>query len=375
MTAPRSTSTSRRPANLASWRLEHISYSERLSVQPTICPSSDASRSIALPFSFQTATPVSAATPSDNAAPHITTSPGLQVPEAADFTHPDHVIPPKTYAGVEDLVIVCGHAIYHPDYSNLPIQGPHHEQNWHLAPFQKSNPATGKPSEHSTFLAHITAGLDALTTSPSALKPLLVFSGAATKPALTPLSEARSYYHAALAVELAAGHHGGGRAHALFHAGRLLLEERATDSLQNLLFSILLFRRTTGAYPKRVRVVTHAFKARRFLELHARAIAWPASRLLVQGIDPVMSGVELQEVVSGEERFGYGAWEKDLLGTGEVLTRKRRERGWSGDADVVAELAEGLEDSVKALLRGSLVGVLPWSESQCEPASEDSGQG
>ena len=37
----------------------------------------------------------------------------------------------------------------------------------------------------------------------------------------------------------------------------------------------------------------------------------------------------LAELVDGEERRGFGLWKDDMYGTGEVLGRKRRERGWS----------------------------------------------
>ncbi|KAF2449244.1 hypothetical protein P171DRAFT_460591 [Karstenula rhodostoma CBS 690.94] len=286
-----------------------------------------------------------------------------------DFEHPDHVIPPRDYAGFENLVVVCCHAIFHPDASssNFPIYSPHDEENWHLADFQKSNPDTGKPGEQETFLAHTLAGIDVLIGewSPDVPKrTLLVMSGGPTKRSLTPLSEARSYYHAALAQELAQGNHGGGRAHQLFSRGRILLEEQATDSFQNLLFSILLFRRTTGRYPRQIRVITHAFKARRFLDLHARAIRWPSERILVQGIDPVMSGAEREQTIKGEEKHGITPWLDDPLGTGDVLASKRRNRGW--DEQVAEQLVEGLEDSVKELIRGTVPERLPWQLAAVE---------
>jgi hypothetical protein len=204
------------------------------------------------------------------------------------------VIPRRNYSGFEDLIIVCCHAIYLPDAEehDFPLRSPQNESNWLLAPFQKSNTDTGKPGEHSTFVAHAQAGVDALIISPDNVDletNLLIFSGGATKRPKIDMSEARSYYHAALAQELAEGHYGGGKTHRLFSKGRILLEESATDSFQNLLFSILLFRRTTGSYPRQIRIITHAFKTKRFLELHAPAIRWPQNRIQVQGIDPVMS--------------------------------------------------------------------------------------
>jgi hypothetical protein len=287
--------------------------------------------------------------------------------QSKDFSHPDHVIPPRSYNGIEDLVIVCCHAIFHPDASSpsFPLQGPHVESNWYLAPFQASNLDTGKMGEHETFLSHIAAGVDALTYGPSAGKSLLVFSGGVTKSSLTPLSEARSYYHAALAFALSQGFYNGGRPRELYDKGLILLEEDATDSFQNLLFSILLFRHTTGFYPKQIRIITHAFKSKRFLDLHAPAIKWPRNKIRVHGIDPIMSGDEIDETLKGEERFGYAPWTDDALGTGELLAKKREQRGWDGSR--VKDLGDGLEGSVKQLLKGIVVADLPWSEDASSP--------
>ena len=292
----------------------------------------------------------------------------IDIAEDGEFTHPDHDIPPRSYDGIDTLVVVCCHAIFHPDASssNFPLKSPLDERNWHLAPFQKSNPATGKPGEHETFVAHVIAGL---TVASLAGNTLLVLSGGATKKPLTSKSESRSYLDAALAHELAEGHKGGGRAQNLFSSGRLLLEEHASDSFQNLLFSILLFRQTTGGYPKHVRIITHAFKTKRFLDLHAPAIKWPSNRVQVQGIDPVMSILELEETVKGEEEYGYAPWVQDSLGTGEKLSLKRQQRGW--DESAAKELGEGLEKSVCELLAGNVSVNLPWStaESSTEQTS------
>lgn len=290
-----------------------------------------------------------------------------------DFEHPDQLESsgPRYNENIEDLVIVCCHAVFHPDVEapDFPTHNPHDEGNWHLAPFQKSDPRTGKPGEHEAFLAHIQASLDVMTTGPNATwredvpwnqdSTILVFSGGATKPNLTPLSEARSYYHAALAQELSQGHIGGGRAHQLYSKGRILLEEHATDSLQNLVFSILLFRQTIGRYPKNIRVITHAFKSKRFLKLHAPAIYWPEDRIQVQGLDPVMSSAEAETTLAGEEQYGYAPWKQDPMGNGEVLSGKRKERGWNDKR--ARELTDGLEESVKKLVNGEASDELPWA--------------
>jgi hypothetical protein len=291
-----------------------------------------------------------------------------------DFTHPDHVIPRRNYSGFTDLIIVCCHAIYLPsaETPNFPLHSPLDERNWLLAPFQKSNAQTGKPGEHETFLLHAQAGVSALTVSPDNYdleKNLLVFSGGSTQRGKTDMSEARSYYHAALAAELAAGNLGGGRTHGLFTRGRILLEEHATDTLQNIFFSLLLFRRTVGAYPRNIRVVTHAFKSKRILELHAPALRWPEARITVQGIDPVMGVRELDEALEGEEAEGYAAWDEDAYGVGSRLSSKRVKRGW--DESVLGEITEGLEDSVMGILKGEVKGRLPWEENEV-PEMEES---
>ncbi|KAF2262751.1 hypothetical protein CC78DRAFT_467397 [Lojkania enalia] len=284
--------------------------------------------------------------------------------DSPSFSHPDHVIPPPSYDGVENLVVVCCHAIFHPDVldPSFPLNSPHNESNWYLAPFQESNAETGKPGEHETFLAHMSAGVETLTIGPWADSSVLVFSGGVTKAALTPLSEARSYYHAALAEAMVNGYRDGGPVKTLFDQGRILLEEQATDSFQNLLFSILLFRQTTGFYPKQIRIITHAFKSKRFLDLHAQAIRWPVDRVRVEGIDPIMSSAEYGDTLGGEQRFGYALWLGDPLGTGEILSMKRKQRGWVDEAS--QQLATGLEESVQELINGRITESLPWIEAE-----------
>ena len=103
--------------------------------------------------------------------------------------------------------------------------------------------------------------------------------------------------------------------------------------------------------------------------LHAPTIGWPPDRIRVQGIDPVMSSAEYQDTLRGEERFGYGPWMSDPFGTGEVLGGKRRQRGWRDEK--TQDLSEGLEDTVKQLLRGKTSVAVSWS-TQSTSDSENS---
>src|SRR6266480_1230743 len=170
---------------------------------------------------------------------------------------------------VELLIIVCCHAIYF----GGPRGHPHNEDTWALQPFQRSHGL--KHGEHLTFLKHIEVAFDVARRSDT--QAAIVFSGGCTNPNYANLSEARSYRDAASALKYDAWN-------------QVLLEELATDSYQNLLFSILVFRKNFGLYPSHVKVVTHDFKSAGFRELHAKAVRWPVERFEVIGINPPFLG-------------------------------------------------------------------------------------
>ncbi|TID16377.1 hypothetical protein E2P81_ATG11804 [Venturia nashicola] len=224
----------------------------------------------------------------------------------------------------KNVAIVCCHAIY---------QGsePTDERNWRLQSFQRSSGL--KPGEHLTFLRHIETAVELLE---SKSVDSVIFSGGRTNPDVAHLSEAQSYLNA------------------LQHTRRdaidmLLLEEHATDSYQNLLFSIILFRQTYGYYPDEIVIITHTFKTARFLDLHAKAIHWPLNRIRVLGINPPFSQNELESTIAMEHRHAYLPFSSDLYGTGEALARKRSNRRWDPDTSIL-DLSNGLEDVVKQLL-------------------------
>lgn len=124
-----------------------------------------------------------------------------------------------------------------------------------LKPFQRSNPSTGKTGEHETFMLHIQAGLNALRREGT----VLVFSGAQTEPD-APFSEAVSYLKVLMRSF--------GKFDFVQQAmddGRILAEDAATDSYQNLLFSLVLYYEVHKEWPHTITVVTHAFKENRFL--------------------------------------------------------------------------------------------------------------
>lgn len=134
-------------------------------------------------------------------------------------------------------------------------RNPYEESNWLLKPFQRSSTSTGKPGEHETFLLHIQAGVNALRRK----ETVLVFSGAKTERD-APSSEADSYRDILV--------HCFGHSDAVQQAmsdGRILCEDAATDSYQNLLFSLIRYYEVKGEWPRMITVITHSFKEARFL--------------------------------------------------------------------------------------------------------------
>jgi hypothetical protein len=209
------------------------------------------------------------------------------------------------------LILVCCHAIY--------LSGPTHgfaEKEWLLASFQKA--------ETPTFTQHIKAGLSLLTSSPSSL---LIFSGSKTRPEVEK-SEARSY------LDLCVDNDFWGLVKEEERRGRIVLEQQALDSFANVLFSLLVFWRQTGTWPQKLTIVSHAFKEARFMELHIPALRFPLRKVEFVGIDPKYmvkgdreyDGERAEAVLRGSSEKGYGEWERDLLGEGEVLRRKRAGR-------------------------------------------------
>lgn len=255
-----------------------------------------------------------------------------------------------------ELVIVCCHATYVGDGCDTS------EDEWILQDFQRSDPETGKPSEHETFIAHIVAGALIVEKRPQAI---LIFSGGMT--GNSTFTEAEGYEKVF--------HHMGGHWDSF---NRCELENWATDSYQNLLFSILRFKQVSGHYPDSITVITHAFKADRFLHLHAPAIKWPSHRFRVQGINPPFSRAELQHTEDGEAARAFQPFAHDPYGVQPSLADKRRARNW--DFEMLSQVVPQVEPEVGELLcwdggntgREIFPKTLPWEEAYSSASSDKS---
>ncbi|KAL3482205.1 hypothetical protein BJX99DRAFT_83344 [Aspergillus californicus] len=236
--------------------------------------------------------------------------------------------PPQPQFQPNHLIIICCHAIY--------LGGPTNgldEREWLIEPFQRG--------ETPTFTNHVKAGIRMLDGDPAGL---LVFSGGATKRSRTELTEAESYLNLAkdnnyfsLRPDSECSNTFG------IDSSRITAETLATDSYQNVLFSILHFRLHTGTYPSRVTVVTHEFKRERFVECHFPAIGLDPGRVGVVGINPPEEVTPRRELVKGEEERGIGPWRRDRYGVGAELAGKRMKRGWVAGMERTYFLDFGLE--------------------------------
>lgn len=178
-----------------------------------------------------------------------------------------------------------------------------------MAEFQKG--------QTDTFIKHIQFASKIARRDPSAV---LVFSGGQTSSKAGPISEGQSYWLLAEALgELVIDTDGNSL------AGRMIAEEFARDSYENLLFSIARFKEYTGQYPRKITVVGLEFKKQRFINLHRAILHFPIENFSYFGIDPPQ--LKGNPPTAGEKANAEIPFSEDPHGcTNKILVNKRRER-------------------------------------------------
>lgn len=269
---------------------------------------------------------------------------GWVVPRHAQAFNADNAA-----SNARDLIVVAGHSV---TVSGHLRDAHRDEADWYLLPYQRH---TGLPN---AIVAHISAGIAAAAANPRAL---LVFSGGATRAATGPDTEGASYYRVADAMQLWNNTSHDNASHRnLQHMNinskndeanvidnnknneiddpvshytntvraRTITEEFATDSFQNLLFSICRFHEVTGVYPESITMVSFTFKQRRFETLHVPALQWPSTKFSFVGRDsPPSTGFDLAASTRGEAEQAARPFEADPYGChSAVLREKRRSR-------------------------------------------------
>jgi hypothetical protein len=213
-------------------------------------------------------------------------------------------------ANADNLIIVAGHSV---TVSGHLQDADRDEKDWFLLEYQKGQ---GLPQ---AIYSHIKAGIDEAQKDP---KALLIFSGGETRAVSGPQTEAQAYFHVADAMNLWSK---SDESPPSSIRARTITEEFATDSFENLIFSICRFREITGSYPKKITVVSFSFKRKRFETLHAPALRWPANRFQYKGVDPSPgTGFDLQRSKKGEFNNAAKPFESDPYGCHSIVLQEKR---------------------------------------------------
>ncbi|KAI7867572.1 hypothetical protein BDF14DRAFT_670038 [Spinellus fusiger] len=290
-------------------------------------------------------------------------------------------LPPPSMPVLEHAIIVAGHAIYTgpPDTQSLQT-----DEHWTLEPYQKHGQVF-------TFQQHIQKGIALLKDNP---KALLIFTGqkgktktktklfifyyyyyyyclfrighkvvtfflslsGQTRPAAGPHSEAISYWQIAQLLLV--------NATSDTLLPRMVTEEFARDSHENLLFSFCRFSEITGHYPSSVTVVGFEFKRSRFQDIHRASLRYPADRFEYIGIDPPHSVLGADDWKTGEALYSYGPFQKDKYGCHGTLRQKkidrnpyRRRHAYRASCPALVDLLNYCPANNKLF-----AGLLPWDK-------------
>lgn len=227
---------------------------------------------------------------------------------------------PKPKKPLKNLIIVPGHAIF-------VGKDPMNPSDWLLEPYQSNTTII-------SFINHIKEAIKLMLLDSDAL---LVYSGGQTRlKSNQTASEAASYSRVAHLLDLYQTTH-----HQLLEesedhgkqkdrklegleglGNRVTTEEFALDSWTNLLFSVARFKEFTGHYPSRITIIGHAYKSKRFHEIHREALRWPSTRFEYVSIQDETTEKEIETRYLFEQEV-FHQFSTDKYGCSGKLRRKK----------------------------------------------------
>lgn len=190
-----------------------------------------------------------------------------------DFDMPIRLHRPLASAhNVTKAVIVACHAVVRVEQLDLARQ---EDSAWNLLDYQKNQGFPG------IIASHVDTAIAAASNT-----SLLIFSGGQTRKHAGPISEAASYYYMVPPDQ---------------RSDRIVLEEYARDSYENVLFSICRFKEYLGYYPTDISVVGFDFKQDRFVHLIRNALRFPVNDFHYIGVKVENSQFNYANARKGEQ--------------------------------------------------------------------------
>lgn len=210
------------------------------------------------------------------------------------------------------LILLPCHSIWK-FYGSTNLSNPGHDQaEWSLLSFQKES------NDQLIFIKHLEASVSILDKEKDSI---LVISGGCTKSDTGPVSEAQSYYYLGLLRGLINEQ----------NKARVVLENYARDSMENLMFSLMRFHSVFNTFPQEIDIVGFEFKRSRFLSNHCKALA--LSNVKYIGFNPILLGESeeanskfLKDTEELEYKFAVRHFETDPFGVKAPLLSKKLTR-------------------------------------------------
>ena len=240
--------------------------------------------------------------------------------------------------GIEDLVIVPGHAVY----LSGNFRAARDEANWVLEPYQLLE------GEGKSFMEHMESGVQQIVSNPEAI---LIFSGGKTRREAGAMSEASSYWQVTRAFDWFGAD--------VSVESRIFTEEHARDSFENLLFSICRFYELTRKFPRKVTVVGFESKRARFEKLHLSTLSFPRERFNYIGTE----AINHLEMDLGEIKV-RDAFQRDPHGCrGELAVKKLDRDPFNEGSPYMSQvkILNGLWIHIATCSQRPYTGTLPWT--------------